>query len=213
MPTPPVASTAGVAHTTPATTSSQPSSSAAHVPGSTLTLPSVPSVPYLAVPDIPLGNEPLVTCQASFVKIPADSLTTAEVTEVAGSLSHAIATYVGNATTVTTAVVPINAVPFMLPSPSVTRRQLLQTGGNTQQATLVFTITFATAPSQSDAAVQASVQAAVASAVTLTPTTTVAAVGAGAYTVTVVFPPNNQVCQHLLTCQHSACGLLLAIVL
>ena len=122
--------------------------------------------------------------------------------EVAASLTQALATYVGNATTITTAVVATNAVPLVAASPSVSRRQLLQTSGNTQQATVLFTLAFISAPTQSDAAVIAAVQSAVASAVSLTVTTTVAAVGGGAYSVTVLFPPNNQVC---FACLH--CGL------
>lgn len=70
----------------------------------------------------------------------------------------------------------------------VTRRRLLQTSGNTPQTALVFILTFAAQPSQSDAAVETAVQNAVASANTpLTVGTSAVDAGSAAYNVTVLF--------------------------
>lgn len=72
--------------------------------------------------------------------------------------------------------------------------------GNALQATLVFTLAFAAPPSQCDAAVQSAVQTAVASANTsITATTSAVGVGSGAYSITVVFPPNDQVSNDFLS--------------
>ena len=147
-------------------------------------------MPQLQLPAIPAGFEPLVTAQATFEAIPADSLTASEIAEVVVALQAATVVYVGNTSAVTVAVLPLNG--GLAPAPSPSRRRLLQTG-NTLQATVVFTAVFATAPG-SDTAVQTDVQSAVATAVApLTVTTTATSLGSGSYNVTIVFPANNQV--------------------
>ena len=116
--------------------------------------------------------EPVVSCQATFENIPADSLTPSQVAEVAYSLDQAIALYVGNTTMIATSIVAINTNYSLVASPSPSRRHLLQTG-NTLQSTVTFTATFAAVP------------------------TTATDVGSGSWNVTIVFPANNQVSTRL----------------
>ena len=87
-----------------------------------------------------------------------------------------------------------------LPISHWTRRRLLQVSANTPETTLVFLLTFAAQPSQSDAVVQTAVQYSIASANTPLPvSTSVVDMGSAAYNVTVLFPAGAQVSIDLLS--------------
>ncbi|KAL3158338.1 hypothetical protein ABBQ38_010579 [Trebouxia sp. C0009 RCD-2024] len=173
------------APSTPSNPSSTPTGTASSS-GAANTTP-----PQLQFAAIPFGYQPLVTAQATFLAIPANSLTTPQVAEVAADLQQALLNVTRTSIPVTAVVTPINAVPPVA-APMPNRRHLLQ-GGNTLQATVLFTATFATPPG-SDSAVQTSIQAAVATAVApLSVTTTATSTRAGSYDVAIVFPANNQV--------------------